>query len=100
MDSFDQATFAAIDLLSILVFLFVFLDHPCKFNCEYIWEMTHGVSNQTGSELYPSSHDNLPYYRFQIIFFGGGGMYDVIELHSFVSSKLCFCLFFIHSTIK
>lgn len=46
LDSFDQTAFAAIDMLSVLVFFFLFfLDHPCKFNCDYFWEMTHGVSN-------------------------------------------------------
>lgn len=86
LDSFGQTAFAAIDPLSVFVFLFVFLDHPFKFNCDYIWELTLGVSNQTGSELYPPSHEILQYYRFQIIFkpFGGGGLYDVIGLHSFV----------------
>lgn len=77
------------------VFLFVFLDHPFKCDSQYSWEMTHGVSNQTGSELYPSSHDILQYNRFQIIFkpfldeWGCVALLDSTAL----SSKLCFRLF-------
>lgn len=64
------------------------------------WLMVFQIKQEVNFSHLPIIFCHTIDFKSSLSLFWGRGVYDVIELHSFESSKLCLCLFFIHSTIK